>query len=62
MLMKLGHPVVPSSLKHFIVSEIHFAAHFGKDKRYSPLNDKYSGPICMVINNFCIPVPDLSAN
>ena len=41
ILTKSGRPVVPASLRKFIVTEIHQTAHFGTDKTYSLLKDRF---------------------
>ena len=49
ILTKSARPVVPPSLKNFIVSEVHCAAHFGTEKTYLLLKDRFFGPIRMVM-------------
>ena len=44
ILTKSGRPVVPSSLRKFVVTEIHQTAHFGTDKTYSLLKDRFFWP------------------
>ena len=44
ILTKSGRPVVPPSLKNFIVSEVHCAAHFGTEKTYLLLKDRFFWP------------------
>ena len=44
ILTKSGRPVVPPSLRKFIVTEIHQTAHFGTDKTYSLLKDRFFWP------------------
>ena len=44
MLTKTGHPVLPASLRKFAVNEFHRTAHFGQDKIYAQLKDRYYWP------------------
>ena len=44
ILTKSGRPVVPPSLKNFIVSEVHCEAHFGTEKTYLLLKDRFFWP------------------
>ena len=44
VLRKSGRPVVPASLRHFVVSELHNTGHFGVDKTYSLLRDRFFWP------------------
>ena len=44
ILTKSGRPVVPPSLKNFIVSEVHCAAHFGTERTYLFLKDGFFWP------------------
>ena len=44
MLKKSGRPVVPAGLRNYVVSEIHNTGHFGVDKTYSLLKDRFFWP------------------
>ena len=44
LLTKSGHPVLPASLRKFVVNEFHRTAHFGPDKIYAQLKDRYYWP------------------
>ncbi len=44
ILTKSGRPVVPASLRKMILSEIHCTAHFGIDKTYKLLKDRFYWP------------------
>ena len=44
VLTKSGRPVIPPSLRKLIVTEIHNLAHFGTDKVYALLKDRYYWP------------------
>ena len=44
ILTKSGRPIIPPSLRKLIVTEYHNIAHFGTDKVYSLLKDRYYWP------------------
>ena len=44
ILLKSGRPVVPSSLRKYIVTEYHNTAHFGTEKIYSLLRQRFYWP------------------
>ena len=44
MLVKSGRPVVPASLRQFIVTEYHNISHFGVDKVYALLKQRFYWP------------------
>ncbi len=44
VLTKSGRPIIPPSLRKLIVTEYHNIAHFGTDKVYSLLKDRYYWP------------------
>ena len=44
LLTKSGRPVIPPSLRKIVVTEIHNVAHFGTDKVYQLLKDRYYWP------------------
>ena len=44
LLTKSGHPILPASLRKFIVHEFHSTAHFGSDKIYAQLKQRYYWP------------------
>ena len=44
ILTKSGRPIIPPSLRKLIVTEYHNVAHFGTDKVYSLLKDRYYWP------------------
>jgi len=44
LLTKSGRPVIPPSLRKLIVTEMHNVAHFGTDKGYQLLKDRYYWP------------------
>ena len=44
ILTKSGRPIIPPSLRHLVVTEYHNVAHFGTDKVYSILKDRYYWP------------------
>ena len=44
ILLKSGRPVVPSSLRKYIVTEYHNTAHFGTEKIYSLLKQRFYWP------------------
>ena len=44
LFTKSGHPVLPASLRKFVVNEFHRMAHFGPDKIYAQLKDRNYWP------------------
>ena len=44
ILAKSGRPVVPASLRKFIVTKIHNESHFGVDKTYGLLKSRFFWP------------------
>ena len=44
LLTKSGRPVIPPSLRKLIVTKMHNVAHFGTDKVYQLLKDRYYWP------------------
>ena len=44
VLTKSGRPIIPPSLRKLVVEEYHNIAHFGTDKVYSLLKDRYYWP------------------
>ena len=44
VLKKSGRPVVPASLRNYVLSEIHNTGHFGVEKTYGLLKDRFYWP------------------
>ena len=44
ILTKSGHPIIPRSLRKLVVGEYHNIAHFGTDKVYNLLKDRFYWP------------------
>ena len=44
VLQKSGRPVVPAALRNYVVSEIHNTGHFGVDKTYGLLQNRFFWP------------------
>ena len=44
VLTKSGRPVIPASLRKFVIAEVHNTAHFGTDKCYAILKDRFFWP------------------
>ena len=44
LLKKSGRPVVPAALRHFVVAELHNTSHFGVEKTYSLVQDRFFWP------------------
>ena len=44
VLTKSGRPIVPASLRRFVLSEIHNVAHFGTDKTYALIKERFFWP------------------
>ncbi len=44
ILKKSGRPVIPATLRNYIVSEIHNTGHFGVEKTYALLKDRFFWP------------------
>ena len=44
VLTKSGRPIVPASLRRFVLSEIHNVAHFGTDKAYALIKERFFWP------------------
>lgn len=44
LLTKSGRPIIPASLRRFVVNEYHKSAHLGVDKMYSLLRDRFYWP------------------
>ena len=44
ILTKSGRPIIPASLRKFVVTEMHKSAHFGTDKTYALLQDRFFWP------------------
>ena len=47
MLTKSGRLVLSPSLHKFVVAEIHNIAHYGIEKTFSLLKDRFIGRICL---------------
>jgi len=53
LLTKSGRPIVPPSLRTFVVNEYHQTAHFGVDKIYSLIRERFYWPnMYSYIRNF----------
>ena len=44
ILTKSGRPVIPASLRKYVVENIHNVAHFGVDKDYATIKDRFYWP------------------
>ena len=44
LLTKSGRPLVPGTMRKFVVSEIHNSAHLGTDKTYAQLKERFFWP------------------
>ena len=44
VLKKSGRPVLPASLRNYVLSEIHNTGHFGVDKTYGLVKDRFFWP------------------
>ena len=44
VLKKSGRPVVPASLRHYVLSEIHSTGHFGVEKTYGLVKGRFFWP------------------
>ena len=44
ILTKSGRPIVPASLRKFIVNKMHQSSHFGTDKTYGLVKDRFFWP------------------
>ena len=44
VLTKSGRPIVPASLRRFVLTEVHNVAHFGTDKTYALIKELFFWP------------------
>ena len=49
ILTKSGRPIISASVRKFVVNEVHSSVHYGTDKTYALLKDRFFGLVCTVM-------------